>query len=84
MDLLDAERLFVRVQSSGTKSDWNEPKSHPEYQILRQLLQEIQYFPLAISQAASFIRENSPMSLQEYLNYLKPRSIDRERLLRFK
>ena len=84
MDLLDAERLFLRVQSSGTKSDWNEPTSHPEYQILRQILQEIQCFPLAIDQAASFIRENSPMSLQEYLNYLKPRSVDRERLLRFK
>ena len=84
MDLLDAERLFLRVQSSGTKSDWNEPISHPEYRILGQILQEIQCFPLAIDQAVSFIRENSPMSLQEYLNYLKPRSVDRERLLRFK
>ena len=60
MDLLDAERLFLRVQSSGTKSDWNEPISHPEYRILGQILQEIQCFPLAIDQAASFIRENSP------------------------
>ncbi|KAL2049341.1 hypothetical protein ABVK25_010351 [Lepraria finkii] len=84
MDLLDTERLFLRVQSSGTKSDWNEPISHPEYRILGQILQEIQCFPLAIDQAVSFIRENSPMSLQEYLNYLKPRSVDRERLLRFK
>ena len=84
IDLLDAERLFLRFQSSGTETVWNEPTSHPEYHVLVQILQEIQYFPLAIDQAASFIRENSPMSLREYLDFLTPRSVDREQLLRFK
>ena len=84
MDVLDAERLFVRIQSLGAESSPRRPSSDPERQDLKQILEELQYFPLAIDQAASFIRENSPMTLREYLTYLKPRSVDRERLLRFK
>lgn len=84
MDHLDAERLFLRIQSVGADPDQQTPIPEPENQDLKQILGELQYFPLAIDQAASFIRENSPMTLREYLNYLKPRSVDRERLLRFK
>lgn len=84
MDHLDAERLFLRIQSLGAEPNHQTPISDPENQDLRQILEELQCFPLAIDQAASFIRENSPMTLREYLTYLKPRSVDRERLLRFK
>ena len=84
MDPLDAERLFLRIQSLGTEPNLQISTSGPERQDLKQILGELQCFPLAIDQAASFIRENSPMTLREYLTYLKPRSIDRERLLRFK
>ena len=84
MDLLDAERLFLRIQSLGADPHLQESTSSPETQILKQILEELQCFPLAIDQAASFIRENSPMTLREYQTYLKPRSVDRERLLRFK
>ena len=84
MDLLDAEHLFLRTQNLGADPHLQESTSDSEHQILKEVLQELQYFPLAIDQAASFIRENSPMTLREYQTYLKPRSIDRERLLRFK
>ena len=84
MDSLDAERLFLRIQSLGVERDQQVYNSDTERQALRQILAELQCFPLAVDQAASFIRENSPMTFREYLTYLKPRSIDRERLLRFK
>ena len=84
MDLLDAEHLFLRTQNLGADPHLQESTSSSEHQVLKDGLQELQCFPLAIDQAASFIRENSPMTLREYQTYLKPRSIDRERLLRFK
>ena len=84
MDLLDAERLFLRVQSIGADPSFQKPTSGPDREDLKRILEELQWFPLAIDQAASFIRENSPMTLREYLTYLKPRNVDRERLLRLK
>lgn len=84
MDQRDAEKLFLRIQSHGTDDNWKDPSSHTEYDMLGHIMQELQCFPLAIDQAASFIRENSPMTFQEYFGYLKPRSSDRERLMRFK
>ena len=84
MDLLDAERLLLRIQNLGADPQLQGSASGSERQILKQILEELQCFPLAIDQAASFIRENSPMTLREYQTYLKPRSVDRERLLRFK
>ncbi|KAF6231685.1 hypothetical protein HO173_009987 [Letharia columbiana] len=84
MDLLDAERLFVRIQSLGAEPNVQRFTSALEREELKQILEELQCFPLEIDQAASFIRENSPTALREYLTYLKPRSVDRERLLRFK
>ena len=84
MGSLDAERLFLRIQSLGVEHNQQRYNSGPERQALGQILEELQCFPLAIDQAASFIRENCPMTLCEYLTYLKPRIVDRERLLRFK
>ena len=84
MDPLDAERLFLRIQGLGAEPKLERSDCSPERQDLRHILEELQCFPLAIDQAASFIRENAPMTLREYLTYLKPRSVDRERLLRFK
>ena len=84
MGPLDAERLFLRIRSLGAEPKQQRSISESEHQDLKQILEELQYFPLAIDQAASFIRENSPMTLREYVTYLKPRSVDRERLLRFK
>ncbi len=84
MDPLDPERLFLRVQNLGTDPNLQRSAPDSERQVLKEILEELQCFPLAIDQAASFIRENSPMTLREYQTYLTPRSVDRERLLRFK
>ena len=84
MDPLDAERPFLRTQNPGADAHLQESTSGSEHQILKEVLEELQCFPLAIDHAASFIRENSPMTLREYQTYLKPRSVDRELLLRFK
>ena len=84
MDADDARQLFLDIQGSNTGNLRNETTAHPEVDVLEVILKELQWFPLAIDQAASFIRENSPITLREYLEYLKPRSINRERLLRFK
>lgn len=84
MNELDAKYLFLRLSSSSAESISDTEQTIEGTQVLHDLLQELQYFPLAIDQAASFIRENSPMTAKEYLDYLKPRSLDRERLLRFK
>lgn len=84
MDFPDAERLFLRLQSLSDGSCWKKPESHPEYSAIQQIIQEMHGFPLAIDQASAFIRENAPMTFQEYLSFLKPRSEDRELLMRFK
>lgn len=84
MDSPDAERLLLRLQKWNSTLDWENPESHPEYDAIRLIVQELNGFPLAIDQAAAFIRENTPMKFQEYLNFLKPRSEDRELLMRFK
>ena len=84
MDADDARQLFLDIQDSSAGNLRNKITAHPEADVLEDILKELQCFPLAIDQAASFIRENSPMTFREYLEYLKPRSIDRERLLRFK
>ena len=82
MDMFDARRLFLDIQGSSTGD--LKAADHAEADTLEDILKELQYFPLAIDQAASFIRENSPMTFREYLEYLKPRSVNRERLMRFK
>ena len=84
MDAVDARQLFLEIQGSSTGNLHNKITAHPEAEALEDILKELEYFPLAIDQAASFMRENSPMSFGEYLEYLKPRSDNRERLLRFK
>ena len=84
MDADDARQLFLDIQGSSTENLRNKTTAHPEAEVLGDILKELQCFPLAIDQAASFIRENSPMTFREYLEYLKPRSVNRERLLRFK
>ena len=84
MDADDARHLFLDIQDSSTGNLRNKTTAHPEAEVLEDILKELQCFPLAIDQAASFIRENSPMTFREYLEYLKPRSVNRELLLRFK
>ena len=84
LDEVDAEQLFIRLSTPNIDSISTGLPARGEGQVLKKILRELHYFPLAIDQAASFIRENSPMTLQEYLNRLEPRSLDRERLMRFK
>ena len=84
MDADDARNLFLDIQGFRTGNLRNKTTAHPEAEVLEDILKELQCFPLAIDQAASFIRENSPMAFQEYLEYLEPRSVNRELLLRFK
>lgn len=79
----DSEALFLRLQDLSLSSTID-VNSHPEYDILVEIVYELDGFPLALSQAAAFIRSNGPMKLSEYLDLLKPRSLDREQLLRFK
>ncbi|MCJ1420142.1 hypothetical protein MMC32_006499 [Xylographa parallela] len=84
MNNTDAESLFLRIRGTRSDDSWRHPPSHPEYLALQQIVKELHCFPLAINQAVAFIRENSPMTFQEYLGFLKPRSRDRELLMRFK
>lgn len=84
MEESDAKQLFLRVSSVGEAEVDACSDMHHDDQVLKQILRELQYFPLAIDQAASFIRENAPITLQEYLRYLEPRSLNREKLMRFK
>ena len=84
MDAVDARRMFLDIQNSSTGVLRNNATAHPEAETLEDILEELQYFPVAIDQAASFIRENSPITLREYLEYIKPRSVNRERLMRLK
>lgn len=81
----DAKRLFLSIRGRCAQDGKvDDDSSDPEDEVLQQILHELQYFPLAIDQAASFIRENAPMTLVEYLDFLRPRGVDRERLMRFK
>lgn len=84
---LDAERLLLRSHSAFTSrndTSWKTPENHPEYPSIKQIIRELHSFPLAVDQAAAFIRENAPLRFSEYLKYLTPRSEDRELLMRFK
>jgi hypothetical protein len=83
MEHLDAEILFIRLMNSS-KSSGIEIHELPEYPMVQQIIRELHGFPLAVTQAAAFVRENAPMTLAEYLKFLTPRSEDREMLLRFK
>ena len=80
----DGEQLFLRIQCLGTADAWKSPEAHIEYSALKKIVEELYCFPLAIDQAAAFVRENAPMTLQEYLDLLRPRSENRELLMRFK
>jgi len=85
MRVEDAKRLFLSIRGRCAQDGKvDDDSSDPEDEVLQQILHELQYFPLAIDQAASFIRENAPMTLVEYLDFLRPRGVDRERLMRFK
>ncbi|MCJ1231967.1 hypothetical protein MMC12_008647 [Toensbergia leucococca] len=72
----------IRGQHHTAQS--NEPEFHREYSAIKDIVQELHGFPLALDQAADFVRENAPMTFGEYLEFLAPRSEDRELLLRFK
>jgi hypothetical protein len=84
MGLAEAERLFYRLCFLAHEDLWRDPDAHPEHHAIQLIVKELHCFPLALDQAASFVRENAPMSFQEYLDFLAPRTEDRELLLRFK
>ncbi|MCJ1473354.1 hypothetical protein MMC13_002005 [Lambiella insularis] len=84
MGVSDAESLFLRIQSTNGDHSWQRPSAHSDYRIVQQIVAELHCFPLAIDQAAAFIREDSPMTFEEYLKFLQPRSENRELLMRFK
>ena len=79
MGIIDAKHLFLLIRG---ESDVSSPTKDDKH--LERILRELQLFPLAISQVTCFIREKSPSTSKEYLGYLKPRSGDRERLMRSK
>ena len=79
----EAVQLLLRSHQSSTAESMD-TLAHPEYDVICQIIEELQSFPLAIDQAAAFIRENSPLTFSEYFEYLQPRSQNRESLMRFK
>ncbi|KAG8528660.1 uncharacterized protein KY384_006347 [Bacidia gigantensis] len=84
MDYQNARMLFLSLSNPFVEPTFDTLLEDRENEALDQILDDLQYFPLAIDQAACFVRENAPMSLQEYCRYLQPRSENREQLLRFK
>ena len=80
----EAVGLLLRLHQLGTSNNTDDPSAHPEFEAIRKIVEELQAFPLAIDQAAAFIRENSPLTFAEYYEYLQPRSENRELLMRFK
>lgn len=64
MDVLDAEKLFLRIQGTNSDRSWQRPSAHPEYRVIRLIVEELHCFPLAIDQAALSIRENSLMTVE--------------------
>ena len=57
-----------------------EPPKHSSLDDTRNLLEALEYLPLAISQAAAFISEN-PVTLSEYLEILRKSDSDTQELL---
>lgn len=84
MDLANAEQLLSRLCFTAQTQIPKDPEGHPDHSVIQRIVEELHGFPLALSQAAAFVRENAPMTFQEYLDYLVPRTEDRELLLRFK
>jgi hypothetical protein len=84
LDFVDGELLLLRLQQHDKSAVLSNPAGHKEYPVIQHIVRELHGFPLALDQAAAFIRENSPLTFSEYTEYLKPRSEDRELLLRFK
>ena len=41
MDAESAEHLFLRIQSFDVDNTWVEPRTHPEYPVLKKILQEL-------------------------------------------
>jgi hypothetical protein len=65
--MLDAERQFLLHRH---RIDFVPPEgleTLPEYHAVREIVRELHGFPLALSQAAAYIRENDPFTYAEYL-----------------
>ncbi|KAK2810430.1 hypothetical protein FQN50_002919 [Emmonsiellopsis sp. PD_5] len=80
----DAELLFMRQRHQGSTVLHSDVKQHSEYGAIQDIVRDLAGFPLALSQAAAFIRENDPLTCAEYLELLTAHREDREDLLRFK
>jgi hypothetical protein len=75
-------QLFLKLLQGDPTRECEDYWSCAEYETIQHIVQELHGFPLAIDQAAAFIRENS-CSFSEYLGYLRDTG-DRELLFRFK
>lgn len=75
--------LFLRLRSEEDIT-FSEVERHSEYPQIREIVQNLHGFPLALSQAAAYIRANDPFSYAEYLELLTAREEeDREFLLKY-
>jgi hypothetical protein len=81
---LDAIRQFLRHRHCVDFVPPQELEQLPEYPAVKEIVSELHSFPLALNQAAAYIRENDPFTYAEYLELLTARREDREVLLRFK
>ncbi|KAF2185213.1 hypothetical protein K469DRAFT_688035 [Zopfia rhizophila CBS 207.26] len=82
--LSEAELLFFRQRNTGRMILQEDLRQYPEYTAAKEIVKNLDGFPLALSQAAAYIRENDPFTCREYLELLTARQEDREILLRFK
>ncbi|OKL63784.1 hypothetical protein UA08_00961 [Talaromyces atroroseus] len=82
-DFLEGEFLFLRLRNK-TEISFSDVKQHNEYPQIREIVKNLHGFPLALSQAAAYIRANDPFSCAEYLELLTAREDeDREFLLKY-
>ncbi|KAI0104254.1 hypothetical protein GGR51DRAFT_229239 [Nemania sp. FL0031] len=79
----EAEILFLRQCIPGAEVVEEDLESIREYSEIQNIVSSLDGFPLALSQAGAYIRENQPCSYKHYLNLLQVTQ-DREVLLRFK
>lgn len=80
----DAGLLFLRLCNREEDVSSEDFRNHPENIQIERIVESLESFPLALGQAAAYIRLNDPFTYTEYLELLTDQVEDREVLLRFK
>lgn len=81
----DAGLIFLRLCNNKKENiSSDDLRNHPENIQIERIVESLESFPLALSQAAAYIRLNDPFTCAEYLELLTDQIENREVLLRFK